>query len=109
MSAEQLSLAAVDPLSDAVNWKRAHPEAYRALLAWARADVAAGIHPSMAAYGHILRRPHIAARLGLRRHEGDPLLFNDHLTSSLARLLRREHGIPFATRAARVDEWSVAS
>jgi hypothetical protein len=109
VSAEQLALSGVDPLSDAIAWKREHPEAYRALVLWARADVEAGIRPSMDAYGHILRRPHIAARLGLRRRTGDPLLFNDHLTSSLARLLKREHGIPFATRAARVDEWSVAS
>jgi hypothetical protein len=106
---EQLALPAVDPLADALAWKSANPEAYRALVLWARADVLAGVRPSMDAYGHILRRPHIAARLGLRRHTGDPVLFNDHLTSSLARLLKREHGIPFATRAARVDTWSVAS
>ena len=51
----------------------------------------------------------MAARLGLTRRTGDPVLFNDHLTSSLARLLRREHGIPFSTRQARVDGWREAS
>ena len=102
---EQLALTATDPLADAVAWKRANPEAYRALVLWARADMMAGIRPSMDAYGHILRRPHIAARLGLKRQHLSPVLFNDHLTSSLARLLKREHGIPFETRAARVDGW----
>ena len=47
----------------------------------------------MDAYGHLLRRPHMAARLGLTRRAGEPVLFNDHLTSSLAHLLRREHGL----------------
>jgi hypothetical protein len=63
----------------------------------------------MDAYGHLLRRPHLAARLGLTRRRGDPVLFNDHLTSSLARLLKREHGIPFSTRQAAVDGWRVPS
>jgi hypothetical protein len=100
----QLTLT-VDVLADAVAWKRANPEAYRALVMWARADVAAGIRPSMDAYGHILRRPHIASRLGLRRQHLSPVLFNDHLTASLARLLKREHGIPFETRRAYSDTW----
>lgn len=89
-----------------VAWKRRNPEAYRALVLWAREDEAAGIRPSMDAYGHLLRRPHMAARLGLERRTGDPVLFNDHLTSSLARLLKREHGIEFATRRARADSWA---
>lgn len=101
----QLELCGVDPLADAIAWKRANPEAYRALVLWAKEDVANGIRPSMDAYGHLLRRPHLAARLGLTRRTGDPVLFNDHLTSSLARLLKREHGIPFPTRQARVDGW----
>jgi len=100
----QLTLT-VDPLQDAIAWTRQNPEAYRALIQWSLDDMAAGIRPSMDAYGHVLRRPHMAARLGLRR-SGPNLLFNDHLTSSLARLLKREHGIPFATRAARVDGWA---
>jgi len=105
----QLELCGVDPLADAVAWKRANPEAYRALVLWAKEDVANGIRPSMDAYGHLLRRPHLAARLGLTRRTGDPVLFNDHLTSSLARLLRREHGIPFSTRQATVDGWRTPS
>ena len=101
----QLSLETVDPLQDAITWTRQNPDAYRALIQWSLDDMAAGIRPSMDAYGHVLRRPHMAERLGLRR-SGPNLLFNDHLTSSLARLLKREHGIPFATRAARVDGWA---
>lgn len=99
----QLSLG-VDPLADAIAWREQNPAAWQALIEWARADMAAGIRPSMDCYGHLLRRPHMAARLGLKRCSAS-LLFNDHLTSSLARLLKREHGIPFATRAARADEW----
>lgn len=105
---DQLTLG-VDPLADAIAWRRKNPEAWEALVAWAKADVANGIRPSMDAYGHLLRRPHMANRLGLARMLGDPVLFNDHLTSSLARLLKREHAIPFETRQARVDEWSEAS
>jgi hypothetical protein len=94
---------------DALAWKRANPEAYRALVLWAKEDVANGVRPSMDAYGHLLRRPHLATRLGLTRRTCEPVLFNDHLTSSLARLLRREHGIPFSTRQARVDGWMSSS
>ena len=104
---DQLELS-VDPLADALAWKRRSPEAYRALVLWAKEDVANGIRPSMDACGHLLRRPHMASRLGLTRRTCDPVLFNDHLTSSLARLLRREHVIPFVTRQARSDTWSVA-
>jgi hypothetical protein len=106
---EQLELTGVDPLADAIAWKRANPEAYRALVLWAEEDIANGVHPSMDAYGHLLRRPHMAARLGLTRRTKDPVLFNDHLTSSLARLLKREHGIAFSTRQARVDSWRTPS
>ena len=53
-------------------------------MLWAKEDVANGVRPSMDAYGHLLRRPHMAARLGLTRRSGEPVLFNDHLTSSLA-------------------------
>lgn len=102
---DQLTLG-VDPLADAIAWRRKNPAAWDALVQWSRADVKAGIRPSMDAYGHLLRRPHMANRLGLQRMLGDPVLFNNDLTSSLARLLKREHGIPFETRAARVDSWA---
>ena len=106
---EQLELTGSTRSATRLDWKRRNPEAYRALVLWAKEDVANGVRPSMDAYGHLLRRPHMAARLGLTRRTGEPVLFNDHLTSSLARLLRREHGIPFATREARVDSWPEAS
>lgn len=100
---DQLILAVFDPLAEALAWKSANPEAYRALVMWAREDLANGVRPSMDAYGHLLRRPHMAARLGLTRLAEDPVLFNDHLTSVLARLLAREYGIPFTTRRSRAD------
>jgi len=106
---QQLKLIGIDPLADAVDWKPRNPEAYRALVLWAKEDVANGARPSMDAYEHLLRRPHLAPRLGLRRRTGDPVLFNDRLTSSLARLLKREYGIPFSTRKARSDGWKTAS
>ena len=102
---EQLTMT-VDPLADAIAWREKNPEAWQALVRWSLQDTAAGVRPSMDAYGHLLRRPHMAHRLGLKRSIGSPVLFNDHLTSSLARLLKREHGIPFETRQARVDSWS---
>ena len=46
---DQLTFIGVDPLGDAVDWKRRYPEAYRALLLWAREDVANGVSPSLAA------------------------------------------------------------
>ena len=104
----QLALG-VDPLADAIAWAKRNPDAYAFLVRLAYEDTARGIRPSMDAYGHILRRPHIARRLGLTRSDREPVLFNNNLTSSLARLLKREHGFAFATRAARVDEWEAAS
>jgi hypothetical protein len=95
----------LDPLTDALAWRRRNPVAWSALVAWSLEDVAAGVRPSMDCYGHLLRRPHMARRLGLKRMPHDPVLFNDHLTSSLARLLKREYGIPFETRKARSDSW----
>ena len=70
---DQLTFIGVDPLADAVDWKRHHPEAYRALVLWAKEDVANGVRPSMDAYGHLLRRPHMAAKLGLTRRTGEPV------------------------------------
>ncbi|MGE5307425.1 MAG: hypothetical protein ACM3KG_00230, partial [Hyphomicrobiales bacterium] len=70
---DQLTFIGVDPLGDAVDWKRRHPDAYRALVLWAREDVKNGVRPSMDAYGHLLRRPHMAAKLGLTRRTGEPV------------------------------------
>ena len=70
---DQLTFIGVDPLGDAVDWKRHHPEAYRALVLWAKEDMANGVRPSMDAYGHLLRRPHMAAKLGLTRRTGEPV------------------------------------
>lgn len=85
----QLTLQ-VDPLADAVAWAIQNREAYRFLVSLTRQDIEAGVRPSMDAYGHVLRRPHIAGLLGLRRMSA-PVLFNNSLTSNLARLIMREH------------------
>jgi hypothetical protein len=96
----QLTLT-VDPLADAVAWAREHPEAFFLFLETAREDVANGVHPSADYCGHVVRRSGL-----LSRENGSPVVFNDHLTSSLARLCKREYGIPFATRKAAVDGWA---
>ena len=105
---DQLSLT-VDPLGDAVSWRRLNPDAYAALVRWCREEIAAGGRPSIDAYGHVLRHPYIARHLGLVRMAGDPVLFNNNLTSGLARLLKRDEGLEIPTRAARVDGWQEAS
>lgn len=97
---EQLELVGVDPLQDAIAWRERNPEAFQLFLDVARQDIADGFHPSADYCGHRVRRSGL-----LTRRQGEPVLFNDHLTSSLARLCKREYGIPFSTRAARVDTW----
>lgn len=92
---EQLTLT-VDPLADAIAWRDEHPEAFAYFLQVARDDMARGFPPSADFCGHMVRRSGL-----LTRKAGSPVVFNDHLTSSLARLLKREHGIPFQTR----DSW----
>lgn len=100
---EQLTMT-VDPLADAVAWRRENPEAYAYFVQVARDDIAAGFPPSADYCGHRVRRSGLLAR-----KPGSPVLFNDHLTSSLARLVKREQGIPFATRRAYSDTWEGAA
>ena len=109
--AEQLTLTqTIDPLADAIAWKRENPEAWVAVVSWAFEDRANGIDPSTRLYCCLLRRPHFAAVLGLRRSSGSPVLVNDHLSSALARLLNREHPeLRCPTREAAVDRWEQAS
>ena len=97
---EQLSLR-VDPISDAIAWRVNNPEAFAYFLHVARVDVANGVQPSADFCGHMVRRSGL-----LTRKAGEPVLFNDHLTSNLARLCKREFGIPFQTREAAADRWS---
>lgn len=107
---DQLTLTGVDPLSDVVCWRRANPEAWRAVVEWAHQDRAAGIDPSTRMYCCILRRPHFAARLGLRRMNLRPVLVNDHLSSNMARLLNRDYpDLKCPTRRSSVDSWRAAS
>ena len=108
--AEQLDLLIAgrpDPLSDAVAWTQRNPDAWDLMLEWARGDVACGTQPSTRLYLCLLRRPHFATALGLRRMPGDPVLVNDHLSAALARLLKR-YGIETPTRHAAVDSWKGA-
>jgi hypothetical protein len=98
-AADQLTLH-VDPLQDAIWWRDENPEAFAYFLAVARDDMERGFHPSSDFCGHMVRRSGL-----LTRQAGSPVVFNDHLTSSLARLCKLEYGIPFATRRARGDDW----
>ncbi len=109
MSADQLALAPVDPLAGIIAWTRENPDGWRAVVSWAHADRAAGIDPSTRLYCCLLRRPHFAAALGLKRMS-KALLVNDHASSDMARLLNRLFpDLHCPTRAAKADGWAVAS
>jgi hypothetical protein len=98
---DQLHLQPVDPIQDAIAWRERHPEAFAYFLQVAREDMARGIQPSADFCGHMVRRSGL-----LIREKGSPVVFNDHLTSNLARLCKREYGIPFQTREAAADRWA---
>ena len=100
MSGAQLSMR-IDPLSDAVAWADQHPDQLEYVLEIARRDIRNGIHPSADYCWHCLRRSGLVTR-----QAGEPVTCNDHATSSLARYLKREHGVPFRTRDAAVDRWA---
>jgi hypothetical protein len=103
---DQLTLT-VDPLSDVIAWRRCNPEAWRAVVRWAKEDRESGHAPSTRMYLCLLRRPHFASALGLSPMAGDHVLANDHLSSGLARLLNREYPeLKCPTREARVDRWA---
>jgi len=99
----QLTLT-LDPLQDAIHWAEHHPDQLEFVLDVARTDMRDGIHPSADYCWHRLRRSGLVVR-----KEGEPVLLNDRLTSSVARLLKRDYGIPFATRAAKVDGWATST
>ena len=96
---DQLALT-VDPLADAIAWRDRNPEAFAFFLRVAQLDVQRGIQPSADYCGHRVRRSGL-----LDRRPGEPVVFNDHLTSSLARLCKRDHGVPFQLRKAKSDGW----
>ena len=104
----QLTLATHDPLSDVIVWTRHNPEAWAAVVEWAHADRAAGVAPSTRLYCCLLRRPHMARKLGLTRCSAN-LLLNDHLSSGMARLLNRHWPeLECPTRKAAADGWGAA-
>lgn len=91
----------VDPLADALDWRAKNPDAFAYFLSVATNDMKHGIPPSADFCGHMVRRSGL-----LTRKPGSPVVFNDHLTSTLARLCKRDYGIPFKTREAAVDRWT---
>ena len=104
----QLELG-VDPLADAIAWKRENPEAWTAVVSWAFEDRANGIDPSTRMYCCLLRRPHFANLLGLKRCSAS-LLLNDHLSADMARLLNRLYpNLNCPTREAAADRMERAS
>jgi hypothetical protein len=105
---EQLALGqGVDPLAAEIEWSEKYPDAWRAVVRWAHEDREMGVAPSTRLYACILRRPHMAARLGLSRAPGSPVLVNDHITSGIARLLNRTYPeLKVPTREAMVDRWA---
>lgn len=108
MSVGQLTLG-VDPLADAIAWSRENPDAWQFIVDLAHADRARGIAPSTRYYCCVLRRPEHSTRLGLRRCSKS-LLVNDHLSSSMARLLNRQYpALKCPTREAMADRMGVAS
>ena len=96
--------AVVDPLADAVAWKKANPEAYRQIVTWAMEDRKHGARPSIALYVELLRRPHFANRLRLQRSSVIFLINND-IRASLSRIINREYNLNFPIREAKSDFW----
>lgn len=99
----------LDPLSDAVSWAFKNQDAWTTLVEWAHQDVAAGGRPSIGLYAELLRRPHFANLLRLKRTD-KAFLINNNLRSSLARLLNREYpSLKVPTREAAVDRWTLTN
>jgi hypothetical protein len=108
----QLSIDTVDPLADAVAWKRKNQTAYSQLVEWAYEDQKhfnlgkRGSRPSIGLYAELLRRPHFANRLRLVRSDV-AFLVNNNIRADLARLIMRdEPAIKFETRRATADVWN---
>jgi len=94
-----------DPLAIATCWRRKNPVAYEQIVRWSYEDASMGYRPSIALYVELLRRPHFAYRLGLRRMDSKFLIRNA-LRADLARLIMREEpALKFATREAYSDSW----
>ena len=91
-----------EPLLGAIAWRRKNPAAWSFLVHLAREDVANGARPCIDLYVNILRRPHFAGLLGLKR-SSPSVLVNNNLRAELARLLRREYGLEFSTRKSTCD------
>ncbi len=105
MNASQLALT-VDPLADAIAWKRRNSDAWNLIVDWAHRDHNSGAQVSTRTYVAVLRRPWLAELVGLKRMPGDPVLLNDHISAGLARLLRRQYPyLNIPTRKAVADGW----
>jgi hypothetical protein len=77
-------------LADAESWKRDNPAAYTQAVEWAFEDYRQGIRPSIDLIANLLRRPHFAAKLGLKRSDA-VYRVNNNLRSKLARLMAAEY------------------
>jgi len=99
-----LGLWNIDPLADAVAWKKKNLLAYYQFAAWATDDVAHGARPSIALYFELARRPWMAAKLGMARSSATFLL-NNTMRADIARLLNRECQSGFPTRRSIADVW----
>ncbi len=99
---EQLELVGVDPLQEAVYWAKHCPDQVRFICELWAMDRARGIPPSMDYYWHCVRRAGF-------RDGGKVVACNDQKTSVIARYLKREYGIPFQTRDAKVDSYRGAA
>ena len=91
-----------EQLLAAIAWRESNPAAWDFLVYLARQDVANGARPCIDLYVNILRRPHFAGLLGLQRCSAS-VLINNNLRAELARLLKREYGLEFATRKSVSD------
>lgn len=95
----------IDPLLDAISWKRKNEEAYLQCVEWARDDIDHHARPSIKLYFELLRRPWMAEKLGMVRSDKQFVL-NNNLHSQVARLINREFpDIHFPIRKAKSDSY----
>ena len=92
-----------DRLIDAVTWRADNPVAFAQVVEWHDEDVRHGGQPCIDLYGHLLRRPWFAHKLGLLPSD-ESYLVNNSLLAAVARLCNRDHGCEFPTRKSRLDE-----
>lgn len=84
-------------------WREANPEAYAAVVAWARQDAECGRSCAMQRYIELLRDPDMIPRRYMHRTNA-VYLFDHRLRSAVTRLILAEHpDLPFAIRRSTCD------